>query len=162
MRKIFSFTIIACLVAMTIGCARDKKPDEYKGSVLEDLPFVYKMTVQQGNIITEEMVDSLELGMTKRQVEFVLGTPLLTDFFHSNRWDYTYTIKRGHKEMEQRDLTLYFQDDALSRIVGDIRPDPTRAAAREQKDILVTVPDYEHREGIVSKGLKAVGLEPKE
>ncbi|NEX20655.1 outer membrane protein assembly factor BamE [Thiorhodococcus mannitoliphagus] len=162
MRKIFSFTIIACLAAISIGCARDKKPDEYKSSVLEDLPFVYKMTVQQGNIITEEMVDSLELGMTKRQVEFVLGTPLLTDFFHTNRWDYVYTIRRGHQKMEQRDLTLYFQDDVLARMAGDIRPDANRAEEREQKEILVTVPDYDQRKGVLSRGLKAVGLEPKD
>lgn len=162
MRKIFSFTIITCLALAMTGCAWKKKPDAYKGSVLEDLPFVYKMTVQQGNIITPEMVDSLKLGMTKRQVEFVLGTPLLNDFFHQNRWDYTYTIQRGHQEMEQRNLTLYFQDDQLARIAGDIHPDAKRAASREPEEILVTVPDYHHREGLINKGLKAVGLEPKD
>ncbi|MBK1723580.1 outer membrane protein assembly factor BamE [Thiocystis violacea] len=163
MRKIFTLTVIGCLALSGVaGCARDKKPEATQTSVLESLPFVYKMTVQQGNIITSEMVDSLELGMTKRQVEFVLGTPLLTDFFHTNRWDYTYTIKRGHKEMEQRDLTLYFQDDKLSRIAGDIRPDTKRSAENEPKEILVTVPDYKAREGLLNKSLKAVGLEPKD
>lgn len=163
MQKIFTLTMIGCLaLAALAGCAREKKPEPSRGSVLESLPFVYKMTVQQGNIISEEMVDSLELGMTKRQVEFVLGTPLLTDFFHANRWDYTYTIRRGHSDMEQRDLTLFFQDDQLVRIAGDIRPDPKRAAERESQEILVEVPDYEAREGLLNKGLKAVGLEPKE
>ena len=157
--------MIGCLalgLAALSGCAREKKPEASQTSVLERLPFVYKMTVQQGNIVTEEMVDSLELGMTKRQVEFVLGTPLLTDFFHADRWDYTYTIRRGHADMEQRDLTLFFQDDQLARIVGDMRPDPSRAAQREPEATLVDVPDYEEREGFLNKGLKVIGLEPKE
>lgn len=163
MRKILNFTMIGYLAALTAtGCARNEKPDTYQTSVLENLPFVYKMTVQQGNIISEEMVDSLELGMTKRQVNFVLGTPLLTDFFHTNRWDYTYTIKRGHAKMEQRNLTLYFQEEQLVRIDGDIRPDKARAAAREPEDIMVKVPDYQQREGLIEKSLKAVGFEPKD
>ncbi|EXJ16113.1 outer membrane protein assembly factor BamE [Imhoffiella purpurea] len=163
MRKILNFPIIGWLAVLAVaGCARDKKPDDYQSSVLEDLPFVYKMTVQQGNIITEQMVDDLELGMTKRQVEFLLGTPLLIDFFHTNRWDYVYTIKRGHDQMEERSLTLYFEDDALVRIAGDMRPDPQRKASQEPTEILVTVPDYEHRKGLIKRSLEAVGLEPKD
>ena len=164
MRKIFSFPILGSMMVSiaVMGCARDTKPDETRTSVLEKLPFVYKMTVQQGNILTEEMVDALELGMTKRQVNFVLGTPPLVSFFHANRWDYTYTIKRGHQPMEQRDLTLYFENDQLVRIEGDLRPDPTRAAARTPEQILIEVPDHEAREGVVRKGLKSLGLEPKD
>ena len=162
MRKIFSFTIIGLLLFGATGCARDKKPEETSTSVLERLPFVYKMTVQQGNIVTEEMVDSLELGMTKRQVNFVLGTPLLVDFFHTDRWDYTYTIKRGHQPLEQRNLTLHFKDDLLIRIDGDIRPDPKRALSREPREIVVDVPDHEQREGLVRKSLKVIGLEPSD
>lgn len=159
MRKIFSFPVVACLAACIVsGCAREKKPDVYKTSVLEDLPFVYKMTVQQGNIISEEMIDRLEIGMTKRQVSFLLGTPLLTDFFHANRWDYTYTIKRGHQPMEERTLTLYFKDDVLTRIEGNVRPDRKRGESREASEILVTVPDYQEHKGIIKRGLDAIGL----
>lgn len=142
------------------GCAGEEKPDEYQRSTLERLPFVYKMTVQQGNIITEEMVDQLQLGMTKTQVRYLLGTPVLTDFFHADRWDYTYSIQRGHQDMEVKKLTLYFQDDALARVEGDLRPDPNRAAGREPKEIVVPVPDYEKRQGVIRRGLKAIGLEP--
>lgn len=163
MRKIFTIPLIAVLGACALGgCAREKKPDQYQKSMLEDLPFVYKMTVQQGNILTEEMVDGLELGMTKRQVNFLLGTPLLSDFFHTNRWDYIYTIKRGHQRMEQRNLTLYFRDEALARIEGDMRPDPQRRAAREPQELVVSVPDYKERKGLVTRGLEAIGLEPQE
>jgi outer membrane protein assembly factor BamE len=163
MRKLVYISILGCLVALaTTGCSRDKKPEEYRGSVLEDLPFVYKMTVQQGNIITEEMVDRLELGMNKRQVQFLLGTPLLTDFFQADRWVYTYTIQRGHDPMQIRYLTLYFQDESLARIEGDIRPNPARAEARAPQEMVVTVPDYQERKGLIKRGLETIGLEPKD
>lgn len=141
-----------------VGCAGEEKPDEYQKSVLDRLPFVYQMTVQQGNILTEEMVDQLQLGMTKTQVRYALGTPLLTDFFHTDRWDYTYTIRRGHQDMEVKTLTLYFVDDALARIEGNPRPDPNRAATREPKEIVVEVPDYKERRGIIKRSLQAIGL----
>ena len=141
------------------GCAGEEKPDEYQRSSLERLPFVYKMTVQQGNILTEEVVDQLQLGMTKRQVRYLLGTPLLTDFFHTDRWDYTYTIRRGHQDMEIKTLTLHFEDDALVRFEGDLRPDPSRAAAREPREIVVSVPDYKERKGLIRRGLDAIGIE---
>ena len=154
---------LALLVAASVaGCSGEEKPDEYQTSVLEDLPFVYKMTVQQGNILTEEMVDQLQPGMTRRQVQYVLGTPPLTNFFHTDRWDYLYTIRRGHQDMEQKKLTLFFEEDALVRIEGTLRPDPARAAAREPADIIVEVPDHEGRKGIFRRGLEAVGLEPRD
>lgn len=163
MRNPLYIPILGCLVVlMGVGCSRDKKPDEYRGSVLEDLPFVYRMTVQQGNIITEEMVDRLELGMNKRQVQFLLGTPVLTDFFQTDRWDYTYTIQRGHDPMEIRYLTLHFQEDSLVRIDGDIQPNPARAQARVPEEMVVSVPDYQERKGLIKRSLEAVGLEPKD
>jgi outer membrane protein assembly factor BamE len=162
MRKILTRSRISTLLTLAAlalaGCAGEEKPDEYQNSMLEDLPFVYKMTVQQGNILTEEMVDQLQPGMTKRQVRFLLGTPLLTDFFHTDRWDYTYTIRRGHQDMQQKDLTLYFQDDALVRIEGDLRPDPNRAATREPREMVVSVPDYKERKGLFRRGLNAIGI----
>jgi outer membrane protein assembly factor BamE len=120
------------------------------------------MTVQQGNIITEEMVDRLELGMTKRQVQFLLGTPLLTDFFQTDRWDYTYTIQRGHDPMEIRYLTLYFQDDSLVRASMGTSARIRRAPASEPEEMVVSVPDYQERKGLITRSLEAIGLEPKE
>lgn len=162
MRKLLTWIICGPLVIgalMAAGCSGEEKPDEYQTSALEDLPFVYKMTVQQGNIITPEMIDALEIGMNKRQVRYLLGTPSLADFFHADRWDYTYSIQRGHDPIEIRYLTLFFQDDALTRIDGDIRPDSRRAAAREPTEIVVEVPDYKERGGIIRRGLEAIGVE---
>lgn len=161
MRKKLITPLIVCLsLSLLTGCAGETKQDEYQTSVLEDLPFVYKMTIQQGNVLTEEMVDTLKIGMTKNQVSFVLGTPVLTDFFHKNRWDYTYTIQRAHKRMEKRNLTLYFQDDVLARIEGDVRPDAKRGEARIKPEMVVTVPDYKEKKGLIKRSLETIGLEP--
>ena len=139
---------------MSTACSsKDKPKDEYRSSALADLPFVYKMTVQQGNIVTEEMVDRLEPGMTKRQVRYLLGTPLLVDMFHSDRWDYTYTIRRGHQAMEAKRLTLYFKEDALVRVAGDLQPNPARATERQPDAIIVAVPDWEDRRGLFRRTL---------
>lgn len=157
MQKVLIYLVLGATLA-TIGCSGTKETPEYRSSLLERLPFVYKMTVQQGNIITEEMVDRLEPGMTKSQVRFLLGTPMLTDMFHSDRWDYTYTIRRGRKQMKDTRLTVFFQDDALVRVEGDLRPDPQRAAAREPGEMLVTVPDWKDDRGFFSRTFSKVGV----
>ena len=161
MRKILT-SILICVAFASAGCSsKDKPKEEYRSSVLADLPFVYKMTVQQGNIVTEEMVDRLEPGMTTRQVRYLLGTPLLADMFHADRWDYTYTIRRGHQPMEIKRLTLYFSEDALVRVDGNLQPNPARAAERQPDAIIVSVPDWEDKRGIFRRTLdKLDGSEP--
>jgi outer membrane protein assembly factor BamE len=162
MRKLLTLLVILA-VAATSGCARNKKDDEYRNSVLSELPFVYKMTVQQGNIITEEMVDQLQLGMNKSQVRYLLGTPLLADMFHTNRWDYTYTIRRGHSPMKTERLTLFFTDDALTRIDGYLQPNPDRVlAAEDEREVVVKVPDWQDNQGLINRALNSIGLEPKD
>src|SRR5262245_43228560 len=82
---------------------------------------VYRMEVQQGNYITQEMVSQLKPGMTKDQVRFVLGTPLVTDIFHEHRWDYIYRRQRANsREVEERRLAVVFEDGKLVRVVGDV------------------------------------------
>ncbi len=81
----------------------------------------YRMDVQQGNVITQEMVDQLKPGMTKAQVRFLLGTPLITDPFHPDRWDYFYSLRKGRSETPAtRHLTVIFRNDVLVRLEGDI------------------------------------------
>lgn len=131
--------------------------------MLSNLPFVYKMTVQQGNIITEPMVNQVQLGMNREQVRYLLGTPLLTDMFHTNRWDYIYTIRRGHQPMESKRLTLWFEEDQLVSIEGFAQPDPAAAlAALEEETVVVEVPDWRDDRGIISRTLNAVGVETAE
>jgi outer membrane protein assembly factor BamE len=158
MRKIV-ILLTACAIAAQIGCARNKKDDQYRDSALSDLPFVYKMPVQQGNIISKEMLDQLELGMTKDQVRYLLGTPALTDMFHTDRWDYTYTMQRGNAPMEKKPLTLFFLDDALVRIQGFVPPDPDQGIPGEDnEEVVVKVPDWNQKKGLVGRTLDAVGL----
>jgi outer membrane protein assembly factor BamE len=76
----------------------------------------YKMDVRQGNFVTQEMRDKLQLGMSKQQVRYVLGTPLLSDMFHGNRWDYVYSLAQRGKVVEHQAMTLYFEGDSLTRI----------------------------------------------
>ncbi|MEK7261316.1 MAG: outer membrane protein assembly factor BamE [Pseudomonadota bacterium] len=98
---------------------------------------VHKLDIQQGNVVTQEMVDKLKPGMTRAQVRFVLGTPLVTDTFHRDRWDYFYSFKVGAEGVaETRRLTLTFQDDVLRSVQGDVavkNPSETAPAAAPDK-----------------------------
>jgi outer membrane protein assembly factor BamE len=97
------------------------------------LPYIspYKMDIQQGNIVTQEMVSKLQPGMSRSQVRFVLGTPLVADMFHADRWDYVYRMDKGGKTVEERKLVAVFSGDKLVRIEGDVVPAPSKPAAPE-------------------------------
>lgn len=86
-------------------------------------PGVYKIDVEQGNIVTPEMVEQLKPGMTRRQVRFVMGTPLIEDTFNENRWDYRYLNRNGAKTLAESQLTVVFEGDALIRVEGPDAPD---------------------------------------
>lgn len=77
----------------------------------------YKMDIRQGNYLTAEMRGQLKPGMTKQQVRYVLGTPMISDAFHGNRWDYVYRLAQQGEVVESQNLTLYFEGDNLARIV---------------------------------------------
>lgn len=85
-------------------------------------PGVYKIDVQQGNIITQEMIDQLKPGMTKRQVRFVMGTPLIEDTFSPNRWDYYYSMAPGKGEAVKERVSIFFDGDYLTHFTGDFSP----------------------------------------
>jgi outer membrane protein assembly factor BamE len=161
MRKALTYLASGATLLLA-GCSASQEKPQYRTSALERLPFVYKMTVQQGNIVTDEMVDRLEPGMNKSQVRFLLGTPMLTDLFHIDRWDYTYTIRRGREDMRLTRLTLFFEDDALVRVEGDLRPDPARAANRETGDLLVSVPDWKDDRGFLARTAAKLGFDAAE
>ncbi len=80
----------------------------------------YKIDIQQGNYVTQEMLAKLKPGMTRSQVRFALGTPLLVDPFRTDRWDYVYTLQKSGELTEQRVVTVIFRGDALERIEGDV------------------------------------------
>lgn len=119
------------------------------GTACSNVPFgVYRVDVQQGNVLTEEMLAQLTPGMDKRKVRFLLGTPMLVDTFNQDRWDYIYTLARGGGTLEQRQVTLFFEDERLARIEGDVhRGDGSRKAM--PGETLVLVPEEPRSKGFL-------------
>jgi len=86
-------------------------------------PGVYRLNIEQGNIVTEEMVEQLKAGMTRRQVRFIMGTPLIEDTFNNQRWDYRYTVRLGQDTLKENRVTVIFDGDALANVTGDLVPE---------------------------------------
>ena len=82
----------------------------------------YKIDIQQGNVLTQEMVAQLKPGQTREQVRYILGTPLLTDIFHQERWDYVYSYRNGRTGVvETRQFSVFFdKENRLERASGDV------------------------------------------
>lgn len=98
-------------------------------------PGVYKIDIQQGNVVTQDMIDQLRPGMTRRQVRFIMGNPLLTDTFHADRWDYLYSIQPGGGERQQERVSVIFNgNDQLVSLSGDFMPGVSRDEALFGKD----------------------------
>ena len=89
-----------------------------------DFPGVYKISITQGNVVLQNMVNQLRPGMSKNQVIFVMGTPLVRDPFHQDRWDYVYNFQPGGGARTQERITIFFVDDQLATITGDFVPNP--------------------------------------
>ena len=87
-----------------------------------EFPGVYKLTIQQGNIVSQEMIDKLKPGMTRAQIQFVLGNPVLADSFDTNRWNYIYTIAYPDQAAVKQELIIVFENDRLVRFEGDYVP----------------------------------------
>lgn len=82
----------------------------------------HKIPMQQGNYVDQEMVSKLKPEMTRSQVRFVLGTPLIVDPFHPDRWDYVYMVGKAGNVKRERNITVVFDGDKLVRIEGDVVP----------------------------------------
>jgi outer membrane protein assembly factor BamE len=80
----------------------------------------YKMDIQQGNYVSQDMIAQLKPGMSREQVRYLLGTPLVADIFHADRWDYVYWREAPDGKREERKVALFFADDRLERITGDV------------------------------------------
>lgn len=102
---------MAALLLVSCGSGRLPVPDMTP----------YRMEIQQGNFVSQEMVSKLKPGMSKDQVRFVMGTPLITDSFHGERWDYVFRRQMANsRELEQRKLAVFFEGGKLKRIDGDV------------------------------------------
>ncbi len=108
--------ILVLLIVLSSGCIR-----------------TYKIDVQQGNVVTAGQLQQLKPGMSKREVRYVLGTPLIVDPFRDDRWDYFYSFKAGSSTRpERRRITVVFDNDALKHIQGDVVANAEHAAGEEE------------------------------
>lgn len=107
MRKIILITVLFSALLSTSGC-------------------VYRAAISQGNLVDQKDLDQVELGMTRNQVRFLLGTPMVDDPFHRNRWDYVYYLKVGRQDATfKRWISIVFEDDVVSAIRRDQQLDPS-------------------------------------
>ncbi len=99
-----------------------------------EFPGVYRLQIEQGNIVDEEMVKQLEPGMSASQVEFILGTPLIRDSFSPNRWDYLHVVRKPNNSTEKQRLTIYFDEGVLSHYESTIKPSPLAEEMTEEEE----------------------------
>ncbi|ADU34656.1 outer membrane protein assembly factor BamE [Variovorax boronicumulans] len=113
--------LLAAAVAATLCLgACSGFSDRTRGALAAVTP--YKVEVVQGNFVSKEQVAALKPGMSRQQVREILGTSLLNDVFHANRWDYVFTIRRQGVEPQERHLTVFFNGELMDRFVGDEMP----------------------------------------
>jgi outer membrane protein assembly factor BamE len=86
------------------------------------LPRLHKVTIQQGNVITQRMIDQLEPGLTRSQVAYIMGEPIYRNSFDDSRWNYIYSIEIPGAYKEQKRLTIYFDGDVMTHFDGDYTP----------------------------------------
>lgn len=125
--------LFAALAVSLAGCSSTKEPSQAAQAAPNDVSGVkvsgkssslfgflrpYRIDIQQGNFVSKEMVAQLRPGLTRDQVRFVLGTPLLTDMFHSNRWDYDFRLAKGNGEIMTSRVSVFFKDDVLEHVEG--------------------------------------------
>ena len=146
-------TVLACLIAVGTlglhGCGSMARG-------LENSGVTYRIPIQQGNVLEQERVNQLQPGMAKRQVRYLMGTPMLVDPFHQDRWDYLYRLRPPRGEVEERRVSLFFENDQLVRIEGDMRPEGLDASAPPRQTV-VPVPDHEGP-SLIDKALQKVGI----
>lgn len=125
MQKLLILILVAPILIVT-GCSRW-------------VPGSHKIPIQQGNVLEQDELNKLKPGMSRRQVQFVMGSPLVEDPFRTDRWDYYYSTGVSGKVREQKRVTLYFEQDRLARIEGDMRPQEVDPAAVDDTTQVVDV-----------------------
>lgn len=140
----YSKLVFIALLATTLltGCSNPKLPSLEALPGPTDLPFIHKIDIQQGNVITQEMVGQLRRGMDKKKILFIMGTPIIKDTFNDQRWDYVYTLLHGGGHVERRNVSLVFVDEQLDHITGDIVAASGELIIDTHQDMTVEVPLY--------------------
>ena len=124
-----------CLITyalMATGCS----------TIMTNVPDVYTIDILQGNMIDQDLIDQLRPNMTKRQVMYILGSPMIADTFHDKRWDYLYSEQKNGGDRLQKRVSLYFNGDSLAGVQGDIRPS-TLPVVKPSTETTVDLPKRE-------------------
>ena len=145
--------VIPLCLALLGGCASTAKLPHL--GLPTELPIGYRLNVQQGNVLKQKMLAQLEPGMEKKKVLFIMGTPSIQDTFHKDRWDYVYTFQRGRDVPKQRRVTLYFKDDKLVRVEGDVKAADSPLFVDKGQEGAVRVPPGQ-KPGILTKAVDAL------
>ena len=135
MRPISISAVLAACLLLT-ACASDS------------FFYPHRIDVRQGNYVDQRMVSQLRQGMTREQVRYVLGSPLVVDMFRTDRWDYAYRYTEGWGETQKRNLSLYFVEDRLDRVEGDVVAqgegvEGNEGAGVEERNRVVVIPPAE-------------------
>ena len=109
-------TALRSAAALLATCVAGGCSSWSSGDAVLGLVSPYRIDIQQGNVLTQEQVDRVKPGMNRLQVRDVLGTPLLTDAFHADRWDYVFTLRQGNRPLQRRNVVLLFDGDVLKSI----------------------------------------------
>ena len=148
--------IVALALALTACQTQSPTPSPLVKFVDDYVPIitqfgVYRLDINQGNYLSQDMVDRLKVGQTKPQVRGVLGTPLVVSAFRDNRWDYVYEFRRAGRVREHRQFTVYFKDDLLARWEGDEMPPSVQELNRVAATRSLPEDPYGQDAGIVGK-----------
>jgi outer membrane protein assembly factor BamE len=129
MRSTF-YCIVLLISPLLVSCT----------TILENFPGVYKIDVNQGNIVDQTMIDQIRPDMTERQVLYILGSPMLVDAFHQKRWDYLYSNQPSGEDRQQKRVSILFSaDDLVTSIQGDFKPSP-KPVPKPSEETTVDVP----------------------
>lgn len=134
-RPVAGLAVLGAIVALS-GCSSLRNSSLSSPETLFGLIKPYRMEVVQGNVVTQEVMAQIQPGLGRNQVRDILGTPLLADIFHGDRWDYVFTIARQGIEPQQRRVSIFFKNDVVERFEADTLPSEREfvaAITREQK-----------------------------
>ncbi|MSQ67060.1 MAG: outer membrane protein assembly factor BamE [Gammaproteobacteria bacterium] len=127
-------TVLTVLLIGLTGCSLQRP------AFLGTWSPVHRIDVQQGNVITQDMLAQLKVGMEKKKVSLLMGTPVIIDTFHDNRWDYLYTFQKGRHLSKRRHVILFFEDNKLVSVSGDVLPATGPLPVDTRQDQSVDVP----------------------
>lgn len=149
MLKLFhSTSLLVCVLAVSVTSCSSLR-----------FPGVYRIDVAQGNLLTEEMTDKLRIGMSPKQVEYVMGSPMIADTFHPNRWDYVYSLETGSGIKIDNRLSLHFENDRLAKINDERYRNPNAVRDDMLKQMGQAPPDA--NEALTNPEEQPAGLGPE-